>query len=123
MTDEKRIDESWKEKAKAESGPKGPEAGESTLKDGEATPSGPATISSLIASLATGALMALGGDADEQGKPIPPDLPRARYAIDLLDVLAGKTKGNLTPEEDRSLTSILHRLRMAYVEATRKPSA
>ncbi|HEU4338545.1 MAG TPA: DUF1844 domain-containing protein, partial [Planctomycetota bacterium] len=63
----------------------------------------PAEFSSIVASLATGALMALGGESEEEGKPGAPDLPRARYAIDLLEVLAAKTKGNLTPDEDRHL--------------------
>ena len=81
-----------------------------------------AEFSSIVASLATGALMAMGGESEE-GKPGAPDLPRARYAIDLLEVLAVKTKGNLTPDEDRHLAAILHQLRMAYVEASRKPPA
>jgi hypothetical protein len=110
MSDEKKIDESWKEKAKAE--PSTPPAAK--------PPPLPADFSSLVASLATGALMALGGEPDAKGHPAPPDLDRARYAIDLLDVLAAKTKGNLTPDEDRSLTSILHRLRLAFVEASRQ---
>jgi len=78
-------------------------------------------FSSIVASLATGALMALGGESEEEGKPGKPDLPRARYAIDLLEILAVKTKGNLTPDEDRHLSAILHQLRMAFVEASRKP--
>jgi len=83
-------------------------------------PPPPADFSSLVASLATGALMAMGEFAEE-GKPVAPDLDRAKYAIDLLEVLAVKTKGNLTPGEDRQLAGILHQLRMAFVEASRKP--
>lgn len=93
-------------------------------KDAAAPPPGPpppADFPSLVASLATGALMALGA-YEEEGKSAPPDLERAKYAIDLLEVLAAKTKGNLTSGEDRQLASILHQVRMAFVEASRKPS-
>ena len=39
----------------------------------------------------------------------------ARYAIDMLEMLAEKTKGNLTPGEERGLRDLLHQLRMAFV--------
>ena|SRR5688572_30111895 len=118
MPDEKRVDESWKEKAKAEQAPPSP-----APKGGEAPPSRPADFSSLVMSLATGALMALGGEPEEEGKPGAPDLPRARYAIDLLETLSVKTKGNLAPDEERHLAAVLHRLRLAFVEASRRPPA
>ena len=92
-------------------------------KDAAAPPPGPpppADFSSLVASLATGALMALGA-YEEEGKSGDADLERAKYAIDLLEVLSAKTKGNLTSGEDRQLSAILHQVRMAFVEASRKP--
>jgi hypothetical protein len=110
MADDKRVDESWKEKAKAEPGAAAPPPSPEQLP--------PADFNSLVLSLATGAFMALGPEA-EKDKPQPADLPRARYTIDLLEMLAGTTKGNLTPDEDRRLAAILHQLRMAYVEAVR----
>src|SRR5262245_31788398 len=116
MSEEKRVDESWKEKAKAEQGAPAPHPAEAP-QGGGGLPS--AEFNSLVLSLATGAFMALGLEAEE-GKPQPPDLPRARYSIDLLEMLATKTKGNLTPDEDRRLAAILHQLRMAYVEAVRE---
>ena len=82
----------------------------------------PPEFPSLVASIAAGALMALEGESEEGGKAGPPDLDRARYAIDLLDMLAAKTKGNLAPDEERHLTAVLHRLRLAFVEASRKGS-
>lgn len=45
------------------------------------------------------------------------DLGRADYTIDLLGVLQDKTRGNLTPEEDRYLKGMLAQLRMSYVDA------
>jgi hypothetical protein len=63
--------------------------------------------------------MALGLAPEEGAPPGPPDLERARYAIDLLGMLAGKTKGNLAPAEERHLSAVLHQLRLAFVEASR----
>jgi hypothetical protein len=113
MADDKKVDESWKEKAKADQGPPAPPTGPPPApKRAEGSASAPPPeFSSLVASIATGALMALGGDSEE-GKAGPPDLVQARYAIDLLDVLATKTKGNLAPEEERHLSAILHRPRL-----------
>ena len=48
-------------------------------------------------------------------------LELARHAIDMLDILQQKTKGNLTPEEEAMLEGVLHQLRVAFVEATTKP--
>jgi hypothetical protein len=44
------------------------------------------------------------------------DLPGAQFAIDLLGVIAEKTKGNLTPEENTELTEILDQLRQRFVQ-------
>jgi hypothetical protein len=43
------------------------------------------------------------------------DPHHARFAIDMLEIIAEKTKGNLTPQEDRGLQDVLHQLRMAFV--------
>ncbi len=45
------------------------------------------------------------------------DLDQARIAIDLLEMLELKTKGNLTKDEDALLKQSLMMLRMAFVEA------
>jgi hypothetical protein len=73
----------------------------------------------LVASLAAGAFLSLGAVPEEEGQAGPPDLERAKYAIDLLGMLVEKTKGNLTPGEERRLTAVLHQLRLAFVEASR----
>ena len=43
------------------------------------------------------------------------NLPRAKHAIDTLQMLEDKTQGNRTPEETRELENMLHELRLAYV--------
>jgi uncharacterized protein DUF1844 len=113
MPDDKNIDEAWKKQAQAEK-----DGLEAASKPSEPPP--PADFPSLVASLASGALLALGILPDAEGKTPPPDLERAQYAIDLLDMLAVKTKGNLTPEEERHITGALHELHLAFVEAARR---
>jgi hypothetical protein len=48
------------------------------------------------------------------------DLNQAKQAIDVLDLLKGKTAGNLTPEESSMLENVLFDLRMRYLEAVRQ---
>jgi hypothetical protein len=43
------------------------------------------------------------------------DLEGARIQIDMLDLLRVKCRGNLSPQEDNLLESVLHQLRMRYV--------
>lgn len=49
------------------------------------------------------------------------DLAAAQSSIDLLDVLKEKTKGNLTADENRLLTSVLKELKLNYVDEMGKP--
>ena len=43
------------------------------------------------------------------------DLEGARLQIDMLDLLRVKCRGNLTPQEENLLESVLYQLRMRYV--------
>lgn len=58
------------------------------------------------------------GAGTEQGQRARVDILGARQTIDLLGVLAEKTKGNLNEIEDRTLQSVLFELRMAFLELT-----
>jgi hypothetical protein len=49
------------------------------------------------------------------------DLENARYFIDLLEMLAVKTKGNLSKQEDTLLKQSLTQLRLSFVEAVEHP--
>jgi hypothetical protein len=42
----------------------------------------------------------------------------AKQTIDLLGMLREKTKGNLTPDEEKLFENLLYDLRMRYVRAT-----
>jgi hypothetical protein len=70
-----------------------------------------------VLSLGSSAFVHL-GDAPhpETGEPPPPNLLLAHQTIDILAMLAEKTKGNLTAEEERFLGSLLTDLRLRYVQ-------
>ncbi|HXX48134.1 MAG TPA: DUF1844 domain-containing protein [Myxococcota bacterium] len=81
------------------------------------------SFATLVISLTTSALVHLGvpPDAGEggaaAGPPPEPNLPLARQTIDILEILQEKTRGNLDEAELRLLESVLHDLRMRFVEA------
>ena len=62
-------------------------------------------------------IMQLGGAA-KPGEQPRIDLLGARQSIDMLAILAEKTKGNLTPEESRLMENALFEVRMAFLEVT-----
>ena len=78
----------------------------------------PPTFEFLVLSLKMQAEMRLGllpfGDEKDQ----KPDLPASRHAIDLLAMMAEKTKGNLSLEEQRLIENSLTELRFRYVQVT-----
>ena len=63
------------------------------------------------------AMMQLGGGTPEGQQP-QVDLMGARQSVDMLGVLAEKTKGTLTPEESRLLENALFELHMGCLEIT-----
>jgi hypothetical protein len=75
------------------------------------------TFEKFVASIYMSALMQLGLAAPQGAKP-EVDLMGARQTIDTLAILQEKTKGNLTPSEERMLQNVLYELRMAYLEVT-----
>lgn len=77
----------------------------------------PITFSGFVYSLSTTCLMHLGKIPDPSSQKVEKNLVLAKQTIDLLEMLAQKTKGNLTPEEDSLLKSVLTELRFLYVKA------
>ena len=59
------------------------------------------------------------GEAPLPDGRVAQDLERARFYIDLLDVLKAKTAGNLVEQETAVLDDLIYRLRMLYVEKSR----
>ncbi len=81
------------------------------------------SFNALVVTLATAAAVHLGDAIDPTTKQkMPPDLGAAGHMLDLLAVLAEKTKGNLNPDEDQFLTRVLFELRQRYIEAGKADS-
>jgi hypothetical protein len=77
----------------------------------------PVGFEHLVQQFYLSAMLQMGAGAQEGQRPRV-DIMGARATIDLLGVLAEKTKGNLTDAEDRMLQSVLFELRMAFLELT-----
>jgi hypothetical protein len=83
----------------------------------DAMPLPPPTFEFLVLSLKTQAEMQLGlisfGEKEDAEEP---DLPSARHAIDMLAMIAEKTRGNLSMEEQRLIENSLTELRFRFVQ-------
>lgn len=71
---------------------------------------------SFVSTLGIQSLAALGEMPNPATGTIHADLGQARYLIDTLALLAEKTQGNLTREEDSVLRGLLYDLQMVYVK-------
>ncbi len=80
-------------------------------------PTPPVTFDALVQQFYISAMIQMGAGTQEGQRPRV-DILGARSTIDLLAVLAEKTKGNLTEAEDRMLQSVLFDVRMAFLELT-----
>jgi len=122
---EKKVDESWKEEVHREKAKPKQEWEKSTTQRAKATNAGfppmQANFGTLVAELAMQASLFLGEIPDPETNEPMEDLNRAKYLIDELGVLEQKTAGNLTPDEERVLKSILYELRMKFVRKAPKP--
>ena len=78
---------------------------------------GPITFDRVIQSLYVTAIVQLGLNTPA-GQQMRVDLMGARHTIDMLGVLGEKTRGNLTPEEEKLMQSVLFELRMSFLEMT-----
>jgi len=77
----------------------------------------------LLRSFAGTAMLQLGLVEDPVHGRIPPDLEAARETIDMLGLLEEKTRGNVTPSEQRFLEDVLYQLRVSFVALTSGPRA
>jgi hypothetical protein len=84
----------------------GPRGGERQLPE--------ASYPTLINTFVTQVLLYL-GDLTPRGVEPQVNLDMAKFNIDLLGVLEEKTKGNLSPEEQKMLDNALYEVRMRYV--------
>jgi len=82
-------------------------------------PGEPVTFSTFVLGLSTQALLHLGEIPNPVTHAVETDLESARQVIDILGMLAEKTRNNLEPGEQSLLESALYDLRMRYVELRR----
>lgn len=80
----------------------------------------PPSFALLIATYASQASVAFGHVPNPIDGKTEVRLDLAKHAIDMLAILEEKTRGNVTQEEASMLENVLHQLRMAYMEASRK---
>jgi len=124
------IDEDWKNQVAAEK----EAAQQPSRADGAAPPSGDAegidayppiqaSFELLVTTFVSEAMMSLGQMPHPGSNQLGFDPAHARFAIDMLEVIAEKTKGNLEADEDRGLQEVLHQLRMAFVAISNQQSA
>ena len=126
MTDEEKkiiVDEDWKtqieaerESLKAEAESSGAEEeGSGATESPSPAKMPPASLEMLVTSLATEAMLAMGAVPNPATGETSTNPESARYAIDLLEVLQEKTKGNVSPAEETMFRDVLHQLRMLFV--------
>jgi hypothetical protein len=77
----------------------------------------PVGFEHLVQQLYLSAMIQMGAGTQEGQRPRV-DIMGARQTIDLLGVLAEKTRGNLTEVEERTLETVLFDVRMAFLELT-----
>jgi hypothetical protein len=78
-------------------------------------------LSALLLGFSSAALYYL-GEAPLEGKAPPQrNLPLARQNIDILLLLQEKTKGNLSPDEEKLLGQLLSDLQIKFVDAAKAP--
>lgn len=131
------VDDDWKAQAKAEKERLAKEvdhkADAATAKAGTAgqqaaEPTGPrqlppASLATLVGSLAAQTMLALGAVAERQSGKRYVDMDLAKHHIDTLVVLEEKTKNNLTDEEKKLLDQALYEVRMQYVQVAQAMTA
>lgn len=74
------------------------------------------TFSQIVQAFTLQALMACGQVANPATGQAEASPPMARYHIGVLEVLAEKSAGNLTEEEERLLDTCLHQARSAFFD-------
>jgi hypothetical protein len=136
MADDKKIiiDEDWKSQVQAEkeeaakAKPSATTLGESSTAapesaaEGTDLPMPQASFEMLLTTLATEALVALGQVPHPATGKTEVHRNQAKFLIDTVDILKQKTAGNLSTSEQQVLDSLLHQLRMVFVQTASAPA-
>ena len=112
------IDSDWKAEAQAEKEKLSQQDAQSADQGGQGDRGKlpPADFRGLVGMLVSQALMYMGGMADPQTGKAMFDPEASVHLIDLLSVLEEKTRGNLSDEEHKELTTVISELRSRFVE-------
>lgn len=112
------IDSDWKAQAQAEKQKLTEKAKEAPARGAQGAPGGmpPATFETLISTMVTQALFAMGAIPDPRTGQRMTHLDLARHHIDMLGVIEEKTKGNLSEQEADMLSSTIYELRTRYIQ-------
>jgi hypothetical protein len=78
------------------------------------------SFSTFVFSLSSSALVHLGEIPEPDSRNVRVDLAMAKQIIDTLGMLDEKTRGNLEPDEDRLLKTVLYDLRLRFVQKAGK---
>ncbi len=81
---------------------------------------GPIEFTTFVLGLAHTALIHLGDVPNPETGKASLDLALARETIELLVMLREKTRGNLSAEEERVFEDVLARVRLRFVEVSRR---
>jgi hypothetical protein len=116
-----QIDSDWKAEAQAEKDKLSAQADASPGDGAAAGAAGargmpPASFETLLSTLATQALFAMGAIPDPATGQRMQHLDLARHHIDMLAVLEEKTKGNLSEDEAKVIASTVYELRSRYIQ-------
>ena len=114
-TPEILIDSDWKAEAQVEK-ERLTAAEQKSEEKAEAHQMPEANFRGLLGTLASQALMGLGMHKDPSGNGVMVDLEGSKFAIDLLDMLVDKTKGNLSDEESTELKQLSQELQNRFVQ-------
>jgi hypothetical protein len=113
---EKKVDEEWKTEAADEKKRLSEEA--QAKRERPAGPMPEPTFAFLVSGLVSQALIGLGQVANPITGKQGVNLESAKFAIDTLQTLQEKTKGNLEEEEKKYLDSVLYDLRVRFLDAS-----
>ena len=106
---QKKVDDSWKEKAKSE--PKPDKKPEELPKP---------DFKFFLTTMGMQAWIALGAIPNPITEKQEENLDQAKFIIDSLDMLQEKTKGNLDKEEAQIFEGLLYELHMGYINIKEK---
>ena len=125
------VDDDWKAQAQAEKEKLAEQVEKEGKQGGPRAAAGdrqrrelpPASFATLVSSVMTQILFALGGMEDPKTKRRYVDLELAKHHVDTLSMLEEKTKGNLSEDEKKLLDRALYETRMQYVQIAQRVSS